>query len=209
MDYRQAVLSEIVAVMEQGADVTLDQIETGLSEIYAQYQGDQWVTNTLTAVWAKVQLMAAGTDKAVALAAVAREMAEQMKAQRDVAIRAMVETKAAADRLDRNHPIIDAVAEGLEEQMAEEMEFASGYSSMWQSENMRSVAGLNISSDEAATFLSMLTDDALDNIDPTIAAELRARIGKFIRKMVIHYDAAASVWAEQHPYTMLVEEGER
>jgi len=210
MDYRQQVLSEIVAVMEQGADLTLDQIEAGLGAIYAQYLGEQWVTDTITQVWARVQTLATGADKAVMLAAVARELADQRGAQRDAAIKAVGEVKAAADRLDRSHPIVDAVAEGIEEAIAEEMEFNGTYGLLLVAQNMTTLAELPISQEEADTFIGMIANDALDNVDPTIAADLRKRLGRFISKMVVHYSAAADVWAEQHPFTALelVEEGE-
>lgn len=203
--YQQQVLSEIIDVLGTGPDLTMDGIQSELGALYAQYANDEWATTTISNTWAKVLIVAQTARNAIDIAAAAREVAEQTRAQRDTALRAMVELQAAANTLDRSHPVVDSIAEGIEEQMAEEAEYSASYGLMWVAQNMVTLAELPISQEEADVFIGLIANDALENVDPTVAAGLRSRIAKFIRSTVAQYSAAAEVWAEQHPYTDISE----
>ena len=78
-------MSEIVAVLGTGPEVTISEIESGLGALYAQHS-DEWAQTLIVDTWAKVQLVAQTASTAVRLAGAAREVAAMLQKQRDAAV---------------------------------------------------------------------------------------------------------------------------
>ena len=66
-------------------------------------------------------------------------------------------------------------------------------------------AEIPISHEQADTFLHMVTDVGLLEIDPTLAQDMRRRIGVFVAGLVAEFDAAAEVWARLCPADQFVD----
>lgn len=195
MDYQQQVLTEIVAALGTGPEVTMSEIENSLGQIYAQHANDEWATTLIVDVWAKVNLVASAADNAISLAAAAREVATAVAKQRDEAITAHQDLRVAVDNFDRNHPLVDNLMTGVEEMMMEDIQYDHMYMRICEACNMYEVAGLDVSGEEANIFLGMITDTTLDDsVDPEIGQRLRDKISIFISQIVAEYSAATELW---------------
>lgn len=200
-DHRQVVLWEVLESIGAGADVTLEGIENRLGTLYVQHQAanDAAALTLIHEAWERIQTLAVVANGAIDKAAAAREVAAMMKHQRDTTIRAMVDTQRAANELDRRNPIVDTVTEQMEEAFAEEMEYGEGYARVRSAAAMVEEAEIPISYEQADTFLHMVTDVGLTEIDPTLAQDMRRRIAQFVAGLVAEFDAAADVWGHLYP----------
>lgn len=200
-DHRQVVLWEVLESIDAGADVTLEGIENRLGTLYAQHEqaNDSAALVLINEAWARIMTLAQVANGAIDKAAAAREVAAMMKQQRDQTIRALVEVQQAASVLDRRNPIVDTVAEQMEEEFAQEMEYGEGYVRLRSAASMVEEAEIPISHEQADTFLHMITDVGLLEIDPTLAQDMRRRIGEFVSGLVAEFDAAADVWSNLYP----------
>ena len=194
-DHRQVVLWEVLESLQAGTDVSLEGIEDRLGTLFVQHQqaNDETAMVTINEVWQRIQTLAKVANGAIDKAAAAREVAAMMKQQRDQTIRVLVDTQRAANELDRHNPIVDTVAEQMEEAFAEEMEYGVGYARVRSAAAMVEEAEIPISYEQADTFLHMITDVGLLEIDPTLAQDMRRRIGQFVAGLVEEFDAAADV----------------
>ncbi len=200
-DHRQVVLWEVLESLQAGTDVSLEGIENRLGALYVQHQAanDAAALTLIHEAWERIQTLAQVANGAIDKAAAAREVAAMMKQQRDTTIRVLVDTQRAANELDRHNPIVDTVAAHMEEAFTEEMEYGEGYARVRSAAAMIEEAEIPISYEQADTFLHIITDVGLTEIDPTLAQDMRRRIGVFVAGLVKEFDAAADVWGSLYP----------
>lgn len=194
MNYQQQVLSEIVAVLGTGPDVTISEIESGLGALYAQHS-DEWAQTLIVDTWAKVQLVAQTASNAITMAGAAREVAATLQKQRDAAVQAHTDLLDAVRTVDTGHPLVGDMVEMLTEDIYMDVMNDGGYHSFDPGMDVTEVAQIPVTTEEAGIFHACLTDERLMELPDAQADELRAILAKFISgyvKMVKKAEQAAA-----------------
>lgn len=176
MDYQQQVLTEIVAALGAGPEVTMSEIENSLGQIYAQHANDEWATTLIVDVWAKVNLVASAADNAINLAAAAREVAAAVAKQRD-------DLQTAVRTFDMNHPLVGDMVEVLTEDIYSDV-MSDGYHTPCPGCDITENAGIDVPHDDAEIFHECLTGQYLDDLPEHISDALRAELSAFIIEFV-------------------------
>lgn len=183
MNYQQQVLSEIVAVLGTGPEVTISEIESGLGALYAQHS-DEWAQTLIVDTWAKVQLVAQTASTAVSLAGAAREVAAMLQKQRDAAVQAHTDLLDAVRTVNTDHPLVGDLVEVLTEDIYSDVLNDGGYHSFDPAMDVTEVAMIPVTNAEAECFFECLTDERLMYLPDEKAEELRGMLAQFISEYV-------------------------
>jgi len=183
MNYQQQVLSEIVAVLGTGPEVTISEIESGLGALYAQHS-DEWAQTLIVDTWAKVQLVAQTASTAVSLAGAAREVAAMLQKQRDAAVQAHTDLLDAVRTVNTDHPLVGDLVEVLTEDIYSDVLNDGGYHSFDPAMDVTEVAMIPVTNAEAECFFECLIDERLMYLPDEKAEELRGMLAQFISEYV-------------------------
>ena len=183
MNYQQQVLSEIVAVLGTGPEVTISEIESGLGALYAQHS-DKWAQTLIVDTWAKVQLVAQTASTAVSLAGAAREVAAMLQKQRDAAVQAHTDLLDAVRTVNTDHPLVGDLVEVLTEDIYSDVLSDGGYHSFDPAMDVTEVAMIPVTNAEAECFFECLIDERLMYLPDEKAEELRGMLAQFISEYV-------------------------
>lgn len=183
MNYQQQVLSEIVAVLGTGPEVTISEIESGLGALYAQHS-DEWAQTLIVDTWAKVQLVAQTASTAVSLAGAAREVAAMLQKQRDAAVQAHTDLLDAVRTVNTDHPLVGDLVEVLTEDIYCDVLNDGGYHSFDPAMDVTEVAMIPVTNAEAECFFECLIDERLMYLPDEKAEELRGMLAQFISEYV-------------------------
>lgn len=183
IDYQQQVLTEIVAALGTGPEVTMSEIENSLGQIYAQHANDEWATTLIVDVWAKVNLVASAADNAINLAAAAREVATAVAKQRDEAIAAHNELQTAVRTFNTDHALVGDMVEVLTDDIYSQV-MSDGYHTPCPGCEIIDNAEIDVPHDVAAIFHDCLTGQYLYDLPDPISAALRAELSAFMIEFV-------------------------
>jgi len=201
--HREAVINQLVAVVSEDPDVTLQRIEDIMA---GMHQGaDKETQLVIQDVWGRVLQLHRSHGEAVTIAVTARQVAEEMQNQRDyiageweaaatardvaiqerdIAREKHGELKTALDDYDFSHPEVVGVLEDMEN-MAYENVMESSYVSHCPACDITDEGGIPVVHDVAEKFHWIITGAEWG----PASEHLRQKIADFMIQIVQEHDA--------------------
>ena len=181
MDYAAEQLDEIVAALDTCPVIPLDAAQDFMEQLFqiAEDRADERSRKLVVNSWAATLAIGDQADKAMSLAAAARDIAETMMEQRDMALEQHEDLKVAVDECDDANPHVRALLE-LSEEMVMEQVAAEGYFTWYVPGDIIGDGRIPVRDDVAEMFYEMITG----RYEGEVPKDIRKEIGEFMADIV-------------------------